>query len=106
MTFPKFLAAGATVLALGAAAPAWAADENPSAPVKLTEAELDEVAAGESILDILGINVNANVAVLVGDINVGVDVFVPVDVGLIAQLNVLGTAVLEGVNTFLPDTTQ
>ena len=106
MTFPKFLAAGATVLALGAAAPAWAADENPGGPVELTDAELDEVTAGESILDILGINFDANVSVLVGDINVGVDVCVPVDVGLIAQLNVLGTAVLEGVNTFLPDTMQ
>ena len=101
MKFPKCLAVGAAMLALGAASPALAGDEIPSAPVKMTDAELDEVTAGEPIL---GINVNANVMVLVQDINVDVNVFVPIDVGVVAQLNVLGTAVMTGVNNFFPDT--
>jgi hypothetical protein len=101
MTFPKCLAIGAAIFTLGAAAPAWAADQNPGAPVKLTDVELDEVTAGEPIL---GVDVNATVAVMVQDINVDVEVFVPVDVGVVAQLNVLGTSMMSGVNNFFPDT--
>jgi hypothetical protein len=85
----KFLAAAAAALSL-TAAPVWAAAPTDE-PVTLTDAELDQVTAGESLLNV---NVDANVAVLLQDINVDVDVDVPINVGVIAQINALGSGTL------------
>jgi hypothetical protein len=88
----QYLAASAAALTLAIAAPVWAAE-----PVPLTDAELDQVTAGESLLNI---DVDASVAVLVQDINVNVDVFVPINVGVIAQVNALGSGTLIATQTF------
>ena len=89
----KYLAAAAAAFTLTAAAPVFAAapSEAPAAPVQLSDSELDEVTAGESLLNV---NVDASVAVLIQDINVNVDVDVPVNVGVIAQINALGSGTL------------
>jgi hypothetical protein len=94
----KYLAAATAAMALTAAVPAFAAaPASAQEPVKLTDGELDEVTAGESLLNI---DVNANVAVLVQDINVNVDVFVPINVGVIAQVNALGNGTLMAQQFF------
>jgi hypothetical protein len=78
----------AAVASLLTAAPVWA--EEPAKPgelATLTDAQLDEVVAGESL-----VNLDLNVGVVIQPISVNVNVAIPVDVGVIVQANVLGTA--------------
>jgi hypothetical protein len=79
-------------------APAWAAQEPASAgaPVTLSDAQLDEVVAGESL-----VNLDLNIGVLIQPISVNVNVAIPVDVGVIVQANVLGTA-MQTAQQFFP----
>ena len=96
----KSLAAAAAALSLAAAAPVWAHDGTaPGEPVRLTDGELDEVTAGEGLINL---NVDASVAVLVQDIAVNVDVDVPINAGVIAQINALGSGTLWAQQFFPP----
>ncbi|MFL5298965.1 MAG: hypothetical protein ACJ79R_01315, partial [Anaeromyxobacteraceae bacterium] len=93
----------ASALSLSAT-PALAAPSNePSTePVKLTDTELDQVTAGEALLD-----VNAPINVLLKNINVAVDIQnVPVNAGLVLQLNALGTAMQSASVTAFQSVTQ
>ncbi|MFL5298967.1 MAG: hypothetical protein ACJ79R_01325 [Anaeromyxobacteraceae bacterium] len=99
MKLSRYGAAGvAAAASLLTAAPAWAAEEpaSPGAPVTLTDAELDDVVAGESL-----VNLDLNVGVLIQPISVNVDVNIPIDVGVIVQANVLGTA-MQTAQQFFP----
>jgi CRISPR/Cas system-associated exonuclease Cas4 (RecB family) len=88
----------AAAASLVTAAPAWAAEEaaSPGAPVTLTDAQLDDVVAGESL-----VNLDLNVGVVIQPINVNVDVNIPIDVGVIVQANVMGTA-MQTAQQFFP----
>jgi hypothetical protein len=95
----KFLAVAASALTLSAT-PALAAPSNE--PVKLTDAELDAVTAGEALLD-----VTAPINVLLKDITVAVSIQnVPVNAGLAVQLNALGTAMQTASVTAYQNVTQ
>jgi CRISPR/Cas system-associated exonuclease Cas4 (RecB family) len=88
------VAAAASLLT---AAPVWAEEPaNPGEPATLTDAQLDEVVAGESL-----VNLDLNVGVLIQPISVNVNVAIPVDVGVIVQANVMGTA-MQTAQQFFP----
>jgi hypothetical protein len=95
----KFLAVAASALTLSAT-PALAAPSDE--PVKLTDAELDAVTAGEALLD-----VTAPINVLLKDITVDIAIQnVPVNAGLAVQLNALGTAMQTASVTAYQNVTQ
>jgi hypothetical protein len=99
MTFLKPVAMMAAVFGLAVGPARAATTPEATEPVKLTEAELDAVTAGDPIIDL---NVLAGVNVTVQDINVNVNVDVPVNVGAIVQANVLGNATLFAQQFFPP----
>ena len=99
----KYLAATAAVVSLIAtpvlAAGGAAAD---SEPVRLSDAQLDEVTAGDSLLDVF-----APISITLQDITVSVDINnVPVNAGLAVQLNALGTAAQTASVIAYQDVTQ
>lgn len=87
----KYLAAIAMTLGLGAS-PTLAAERSATSgdPVKLTDGELDQVAAGDPLIFV---NVQAPIGVHIEPITVSV----PVNVAAIIQANVLGNAVFDAV---------
>jgi hypothetical protein len=86
----KYLAA--TLAAIGlTATPTWAAERSATSvePVKLTDAELDGVIAGEALLDV---NVPINIAL--ENISVSLSLSnVPVNIGAAVQVSALGQAI-------------
>lgn len=96
----RSLAAVAAAAAL-AGGQAWAAE--PAGPVRLADAELDEVTAGEgSLLDLqLDLNVMLeNIAVTVNVSNV------PINAAVVVQANALGTAAQTATVQALQSVTQ
>src|SRR4051812_12289479 len=77
------------------ATPAFAAHETQPAaqPAKLTDAELDQVQAGDPLILV---NIPVNVAAAVNVHIEPITVSVPVNVAAIIQANVLGNAVFSG----------
>jgi hypothetical protein len=89
----KYLAAMAAIFALTttramAATPSGTSSE----PVQLTDAELDQVVAGDPLIFV---NVAAMLNVHVDPITVTVDI--PVNVAAIVQANVMGNAVFDAL---------
>ena len=81
----------AMVAALGlSATPVWAAQPPaPAEPVKLADSELDQVTAGESLLDLM-----APINVTLQDITVSLEVSnVPVNLGAAVQVSAIGQAI-------------
>ena len=83
------LAALAAALSLGAA-PVWAAPAHRApAPHVLTDAQLDEVTAGESLLDVF-----APITVTLDNLSVSLEIAnVPVNAGAAVQVNAIGQAI-------------
>jgi hypothetical protein len=97
----KFLAATAAVVSL-VAAPVLAAPAPASEPVKLSDTQLDEVTAGDSLLDLF-----VPITVSLNNISVSLDINnVPVNVGAAVQLNALGTAAQTASVTAFQSVTQ
>ena len=88
----KYLAAMAAIFAL-TTTPARAAQSGTSSePVQLTDAELDQVVAGDPLIFV---NVAAMLNIHVDPITVTVDI--PVNVAAIVQANVMGNAVFDAL---------
>jgi hypothetical protein len=87
----RFFAASAVVLALGTASVSAA---EPSSGLKLTDGQLDDVVAGDPIIDV-DVNALLDLDVLITDINVDVDVDIPI--ALVVQTNVLGNATFDAI---------
>jgi hypothetical protein len=88
----KFVAAMAAVFGLFVA-PAFAAAES-AGPTRLTDAELDQVSAGDPLILV---NIPVNVAAALNVHIEPITVSVPVNVAAIVQANVLGNGVFDGV---------
>lgn len=72
-------------------------------PVKLGDAELEQVSGGDGSL----LNLPANINVILKDISVVVNVSnVPINAGVAAQVNLLGTAAQTASVTALQSVTQ
>ena len=88
----KYAGAMAVVLGLGAT-PAFAAEQSMAGgPAKMTDAQLDEVVAGDPLLFV---NVAAPISVHLEPISVSVNI--PVNVAAIVQANVLGNATFDAL---------
>ena len=97
----KYLAATAAAVGL-LAVPVLAAPAPASESVPLTDAQLDEVTAGDSLLDVF-----VPITVTLQDISVSLDINnVPVNVGAAVQLNALGTAAQTASVTAFQSVTQ
>jgi hypothetical protein len=92
MMMVKYLAAMAAVFGLFVA-PAFAAGET-AEPTRLSDAELDQVSAGDPLILV---NIPVNVAAFLNVHVEPITVNVPVNVAAIVQANVLGNGVFDGV---------
>jgi hypothetical protein len=91
MMVVKYVAAMAAVFGLFVA-PVFAAGQ--SEPSRLTDAELDQVSAGDPLILV---NIPVNIGALV-DVHIEpITVNVPINVAAIIQANVLGNGVFDGV---------
>jgi hypothetical protein len=99
----KSLVAALTAVVLFPAV-AMAADRSKTAePVKLGDAELEQVTGGDGSL----LNLPANINILLKDISVVVNVSnVPINVGAAVQLNALGSAAQTATVQALQSVTQ
>jgi hypothetical protein len=94
----------AMVAALGlSATPVLAAEPAPaSEPVKLADSELDQVTAGEGLLDVF-----APINVTLQDITVSLEVSnVPVNLAAAVQVNAIGQAIQTATVTSFQQVTQ
>jgi hypothetical protein len=86
----RIAAMAAVVVGLTATPALAAAKEEPGAPVKLDDRELDQVTAGDGSL----LNLNLNLDVLLKDIAITVNVSnVPINAAVVVQANALGQAI-------------
>jgi hypothetical protein len=92
MMLVKYVAAMAAVFGLFVS-PAFAAGQS-AEPTRLSDAELDQVAAGDPLILV---NIPVNVAALLNVHVEPITVNVPVNVAAIIQANVLGNGVFDGV---------
>lgn len=92
MMLVKYVAAMAAVFGLFVA-PAFAAGQS-AEPTRLSDAELDQVSAGDPLILV---NIPVNVAALLNVHVEPITVNVPVNVAAIIQANVLGNGVFDGV---------
>ncbi len=99
----KSLAAALTALILSPAL-AMAADESATAePVKLADAELEQVSGGDGAL----LDLPANINILLKNISVVVNVAnVPINAGAAVQVNALGSAAQTATVQALQSVTQ
>ncbi len=97
------LAAALTALVLLPAMAMAAEDSKTAEPVKLADAELEQVSGGDGSL----LNLPLNVNVLLKDISVVVNVSnVPINAGVAVQANLLGSAEQTASVTALQSVTQ
>lgn len=92
MMLVKYVAAMAAVFGLFVS-PAFAAGQS-AEPTRLSDAELDQVSAGDPLILV---NIPVNVAALLNVHVEPITVNVPVNVAAIIQANVLGNGVFDGV---------
>lgn len=101
--FMKSLAAAGAALILLPAAAMAAGNPGPGEPVKLADAELEQVSGGDGSL----LNLPMNIDILLKDISVVVNVSnVPINAGVAVQANVLGSAQQTAMVEALQSVTQ
>jgi hypothetical protein len=99
----KSLAAALTALVLFPALAMAADDSRAAEPVKLADAELEQVTGGDGAL----LNLPANINILLKDISVVLNVSnVPINAAVAVQANLLGSAVQTASVTALQSVTQ
>ena len=99
----KSLAAVLTALVLFPAVAMAAGDSKTAEPVKLADAELEQVTGGDGAL----LNLPANINILLKNISVVVNVSnVPINAGVAVQANLLGSAQQTATVTALQSVTQ
>jgi hypothetical protein len=99
----KSLAAALTALVVFPAVAMAAGNSKVAEPVKLADADLEQVSGGDGAL----LDLPANINILLKDISVVVNVSnVPINVGAAVQLNALGSAAQTATVQALQSVTQ